>query len=61
MGKKILLNVLINIGIITLILCAVWAFNHQYYYYLAGALAILALLLMLKIRLIKSVRKLTKR
>ena len=56
MGKKLALNVLYNIGIfICLILIYEGALN-KHYEYIAGALFIGAILVILKIRLLKEVR-----
>ncbi|WP_220096043.1 DUF6358 family protein [Daejeonella oryzae] len=57
---KILINIFLNIAIFTLVLSLFWCFNHQYYAYGAGALLALGMFIYLKIRVIKSVRKMTK-
>jgi len=56
MGKKLALNVLYNVGIfICLILVYEGALN-KHYEYIAGAVFIGAILVILKIRLLKEVR-----
>ena len=57
---KILVNIFLNIAIFTLVLSLFWSFNHHYYGYGAASLAALAMFIFLKIRIIKSVRKMTK-
>ncbi|HXH99647.1 MAG TPA: DUF6358 family protein [Sphingobacteriaceae bacterium] len=61
MAKKILLNILLNIAIITIVLSAIWSFNNGHYGLLIGAIGLLSMLIFLKIRLVKSVRALTKK
>jgi hypothetical protein len=56
MVKKVILNILYNIAILTLLLSIIWLFKHQHYPLLAGALFALAILIYLKVRLIKSVK-----
>lgn len=58
---KLLLNILINIGIFVLLLGLIWAFNHNEYPIMGGAVVVLALLIFLKIRMIKDIRALAKR
>lgn len=58
---KLILNILINIGIFVLFLSLLWAFNHQQYALLAGIVFTLCLFAFLKIRMIKSVKELTKK
>lgn len=60
MGLKFLLNIIYNVGIFVLIVCLVWAFKHQEYPVMAGVIFLLALLVLLKIRLIKQVKELTR-
>lgn len=61
MAKKILFNILLNIAIITVVLSAIWSFNNQHYGLLVGAVVVLAMLIFLKIKLVKSVRELTRK
>jgi Family of unknown function (DUF6358) len=61
MGKKIVLNILLNIAIFMLVLSLVWAFNHRYYTYVVAAILALALFIHFKVQLVKSVRKMTKK
>jgi hypothetical protein len=61
MIKKVLANILLNIAILTLGFSIVWSFKNQFYAYgVIGILAI-AMCIYLKIRLVKSVRELTKK
>jgi len=60
MGKKFLYNILLNIGILILAYCAIAAFHARQYLILACAIAGIALLIYLKIRLTKQVRKMLK-
>jgi hypothetical protein len=61
MVKKIIFNILLNIAIITVVLSAIWSFNNNHYGLLLGAVGLLAMLIFLKIRLVKSVRELTRK
>ncbi|WP_423148671.1 DUF6358 family protein [Rubrolithibacter danxiaensis] len=61
MIKKILLNIFFNLGILTLVLCLIWLYNHQQYPLMAGVVFILALFVYLKMRLIRSVKELTRK
>jgi hypothetical protein len=61
MFVKILLNILINIGIFILLFFLIWAFNHTDYTIMGGAIVLLALLVFLKIRMIKTIRQLVKK
>jgi hypothetical protein len=61
MIKKVLANILLNIAILTLGFSIVWSFKNEFYAYgVIGILAI-AMCIYLKIRLVKSVRELTKK
>lgn len=61
MIKKVLANILLNIAILTLAFSIVWSFKNEFYAYgVIGILAI-AMCVYLKIRLVKSVRELTKK
>lgn len=61
MGKKILVNILLNIAIITVVLSAIWSYRNAHYGLLFGAVGALAMLIFLKIKLVKSVRELTRK
>ena len=45
MVKKIIFNIILNIAIITVVLSAIWSYNHAHYGLLAGAIALLAMLI----------------
>jgi len=61
MIKKVLANILLNIAILTLGFSIVWSFKNQFYAYgVIGILAI-AMCIYLKIRLVKSVREMTRK
>jgi len=60
MGKKLALNVLYNIGIFACLVLIYTGFEKKHYEYAAGALFIGAVLVMLKIRLLKEVRNMQK-
>ena len=57
MVKKILLNILLNIAIITLVLSLFWLFNNGRYVVGAAAVACLAMFIYFKLLLIRSVKK----
>ena len=61
MIKKVLANILLNIAILALAFSIVWAFKNQFYLYAAGAILATAMCIYLKIRLVKSVRELTRK
>lgn len=61
MLKKILFNIFLNIAILVVALCIAWAFKNGFYLYVIAGLPPLAMLVYLKIRLVKSVRSLTKK
>ena len=62
MAKKLALNVLYNIGIfICLVLAYTFGIEHPRYEYLAAALLLGVMLVILKIRLMKSVRNMQKK
>jgi len=61
MVKKILLNIFLNIAIIVMILCLVWAVRNRYYLYVFAGIPPLAMLIYLKFRLVKSVRDITRK
>lgn len=57
MIKKILLNILLNIAIITLVLSLFWLFNNKHYALGAAAAACLGMFIYFKILLVKSVKR----
>ncbi|MGB4775236.1 MAG: DUF6358 family protein [Daejeonella sp.] len=61
MAKKIALNVLFNIAIIVLGLTLVWAFKNSLYLYAIISVFGLIVFIILKIKLVKSVRELAKK
>ncbi len=54
---KILANVGLNLGIFSMGMSAYWAFKNEVYVMLAASIFSLALLIFLKIRLIRKVRE----
>ncbi|MGZ3874119.1 MAG: DUF6358 family protein [Mucilaginibacter sp.] len=61
MGKKLFLNVLYNIGIfVCLITGYQYGIVQKQYGYLAGAVLIIAIFIVLKIRLLKEIKKAQK-
>jgi hypothetical protein len=61
MGKKIALNVVYNLGIFICLILAWQGFQNKHYEYIAGAVFIGAVLVILKIRLLKEVRDMQKK
>ena len=61
MGKKLALNVLYNIGIFICLIMIYEGALNKHYEYIAGALFIGAVLVILKIRLLKEVRNMQKK
>lgn len=61
MGKKLALNVLYNIGIFVCLALAYYGFKQPRYEFVAGAIFIGAVFVILKIRLIKEVRNTQKK
>ena len=61
MLKKILFNIFLNVAVIVVVISLVWAIKNGYYLYALAGIPPLAALIYLKIRLVKSVRDLTKR
>lgn len=60
MGKKLVINILYNVGII---LCAVmiyWSVDHHRYDWTAAGIFIVIVIAILKIRLVKEVRLMQK-
>ena len=60
MGKKLALNVLYNVGIFICLALAYEGFQGKHYEYIAGAVFIGAIFIILKIRLLKEVRDIQK-
>jgi len=60
MGKQILYNVTLNIGILILAYCAIAAFNGKQYGIMAGSVIGIGALIYLKIQLAKKIRTLIK-
>jgi len=58
MGFKLLLNILYTIGIVVCLYIVYWGFINQRYAFVLGAGFIAAMLVILKIRLLKQVRSL---
>jgi len=56
MAKKLALNTLYTIGIVLSFITAYWAYGNKHYDYIAIALFVAALFIMLKIRILKEVR-----
>lgn len=61
MVKKVLLNVIYNLAIIILIFCLFWSINHSFYMLSAAVVFLIALITFLKIRLIKEVKKASRK
>lgn len=61
MGKKLALNVLYNIAIFVCLALVYYGFEHARYEYVAGAVFIGAVFVILKIRLLKEVRDMQKK
>ena len=61
MGKKLALNVLYNICIFICLALVYYGFNNHHYEYIAGAVFIGAVFVILKIRLLKEVRNMQKK
>lgn len=60
MGKKILLNILYNIGLMVMVLCLFWSIKHEQYSITLGSAVILAFIIFLKIQLRKEVKAMFK-
>ncbi|MGK6352636.1 DUF6358 family protein [Parapedobacter sp. DT-150] len=60
MKRQFLYNILLNVGLILMVLSAVAAYNSKQYPVLAISVAIIAILVFLKYRLLKQIRQLTK-
>lgn len=56
MGKKILLNTLYNVGIFISLMTAYWGFTNARYEYVAAGVAVAAIFVFLKVKVIKEVR-----
>ena len=61
MVKRLLYNIFLNIGIIVLCYSAFVGYNNQQYGIVVGALLAAAVLIYLKVKLIRSVRDVTKK
>lgn len=61
MVKRVIANILLNIAIITIGFSIVWSFKNDFYTYAIIAILAMAMFIYLKIRLVKSVRELTKK
>lgn len=61
MALKVLLNIFYNIAIITLFLSGIWCVNHKQYLILIPVVAAVALIIFLKMRLVKQVKMLTRK
>jgi len=60
MGKKIILSTLYNIGVFIALITAYWGFTNAHYEYVAAGVAVAAIFIFLKIKLIKEVRSMIK-
>ena len=60
MAKKLIYNILLTVGLIATVFTAVKSFKNEQYEIMIVALAIVALLSYLKIKLLKQVRGITK-
>jgi hypothetical protein len=56
MGKKLALNTLYTIGIFLSVVTAYWGFGNKHYDYVALAVFVGALFIILKIKILKEVR-----
>lgn len=61
MAKNLLYSTLLNVGIMVLLYCVFIAINTKQYLILAGALVGLALLVYLKVRLLRKIKTMTKK
>jgi heme O synthase-like polyprenyltransferase len=61
MGKKLALNVLYNVAIFICLVLIYVGFTDKHYEYVAGAVFIGAVFVILKIRLLKEVRNMQKK
>jgi phosphotransferase system glucose/maltose/N-acetylglucosamine-specific IIC component len=61
MGKKVILNVLYNLGIFLCVLIGYSAVEHARYEYLLGVVFIGGVLIILKIKLIKEIKNTQKK
>lgn len=60
MIKKVLFNILLNLAIIVLVMSLAWSYKNGFYLYIFAGLPPLTMMVYLKIRLVKSVKDLTK-
>ena len=61
MVKKVLANILLNIAIIMLGFSIIWSFKNDFYLYGIIAILAMAMVIYLKVRLVKSVKALTRK
>ena len=61
MGKKLALNVLYNAAIFVCLALIYYGFENKHYEYIAGAVFIGAVFVILKIRLLKEIRNMQKK
>lgn len=61
MLKKVALNIFLTIGIVVLIFGVSWSFKHNNYVFAIAGILSIGVLLYLKVRLIKTVRKMTNK
>ncbi len=59
MGLKILLNIFYNVSILLLGMSVVWSFNRSRYELVAAAVFAIAMVVILKIRLIRQIKEIT--
>lgn len=60
MWKKFALNIAYTIGIFLSIIIICWGYKHQSYFYMAGAVVVGVMFVILKMRLRKEVREMLK-
>jgi len=60
MGKQILYNVALNVGILVLAYCAIASFNEKQYGIMAGSIIGIGALIYLKVQLAKKIRTIIK-
>jgi len=60
MGKKLALNVLYTVGIFICAAIAYWGYQHAQYAYIAGAVFVGVLFIILKVKLLQQIRNLQK-
>ncbi|MEH6304543.1 DUF6358 family protein [Olivibacter sp. CPCC 100613] len=60
MGKQILYNIFLNIGILVLAYCTIASYNGKQYGIMAGSILGIAALIYLKIKLAKKVKEIIR-